>query len=55
VGAVAGPLLIGWLLAAGTGIPTLFLIGGSLAVLISLLVAAMDYAARALRTVQTAA
>jgi AAHS family 4-hydroxybenzoate transporter-like MFS transporter len=55
VGAVAGPLLIGWLLAAGTAISTLFLIGGSLAILISLLIAAMGYASRALRTVQTAA
>jgi len=55
VGAVAGPLLIGWLLAAGTAISTLFLIGGSLAILISLLIAAMGYASRGLRTVQTAA
>jgi AAHS family 4-hydroxybenzoate transporter-like MFS transporter len=55
VGAVTGPLLIGWLLAAGTAISTLFLIGGSLAILISLLIAAMGYASRGLRTVQTAA
>ena len=54
VGAVAGPLLIGWLLAAGTAISTLFLIGGSLAILISLLIAAMGYASRGLRTVQAA-
>jgi putative MFS transporter len=55
VGAVTGPLLIGWLLAAGTAISTLFLIGGSLAILISLLIAAMGYASGGLRTVQTAA
>jgi MFS transporter, AAHS family, 4-hydroxybenzoate transporter len=54
VGAVAGPLLIGGLLGAGTAISTLFLIGGGLAILISLLIAAMGYASRGLRAVQTA-
>jgi AAHS family 4-hydroxybenzoate transporter-like MFS transporter len=55
VGAALGPLLIGMLLAAGTRITTLFLIGGGVALLIAFLVTLMAHASRTWSSARTAA